>query len=51
MSREIAGLAAAPDATRTLEGVIAYQACDDTICYTPVELPVTWTFRWRPLER
>ena len=51
MSREIAGLAAAPDATLTLEGVLAYQACDDTICYTPVELPVTWTFRWRPLER
>ena len=51
MSREIGGLAAAPDATLTLEGVLAYQACDDAICYTPVELPVTWVLRWRPLVR
>ena len=51
MSREIGGLAAAPDAMLTLEGVLAYQACDDAICYTPVELPVAWTLVWRPLVR
>ena len=51
MSREIAGLVAQPNATLTIEGVLAYQACDDAICYTPVELPVSWTFDWRPLVR
>ena len=51
MTREIAGLAAEPGATLTIEGVMAYQACDDAICYTPVELPVQWTLDWRPLVR
>ena len=51
MSREIAGLAAQPDATLTIEGALEYQACDDAICYTPVELPVSWTFNWRSLVR
>ena len=51
MSREVAGLATQPNATLTIEGALEYQACDDTICYTPVELPVSWTFDWRPLER
>jgi hypothetical protein len=51
MSREIAGLAAQPNAMLTIEGVLEYQACDDAICYTPVELPVSWTFDWRPLVR
>ena len=51
MSREIGGLAAQPDATLTIEGALEYQACDDAICYTPVELPVSWTFNWRPLVR
>ena len=51
MNREIAGLAAQPDATLTIEGALEYQACDDAVCYTPVELPVSWTFDWRPLVR
>jgi hypothetical protein len=51
MTREIAGLAAEPGATLTVEGVLTYQACDDAICYTPVELPVQWTLDWRPLVR
>ncbi len=51
MSREIAGLAAQPNATLTIEGALEYQACDDAICYTPVELPLSWTFDWRPLVR
>ncbi len=24
-------------------GVLKYQACDDAICYNPVEAPVSWT--------
>jgi len=51
MSREIGALAAQPSATLTIEGALEYQACDDAICYTPVELPVSWTFDWRPLVR
>ena len=51
MSREIAGLAAAPDATLRVDGTLSYQACDAAICYTPVELPVSWTLDWRPLVR
>ena len=51
MSRAIGALAAEPNATLTIEGALEYQACDDAICYTPVELPVSWTFDWRPLVR
>ena len=51
MSREIGVLAAEPNATLTIEGALEYQACDDAICYTPVGLPVSWTFDWRPLVR
>jgi hypothetical protein len=49
MTREIGAMAAEPNATLTIEGALEYQACDDAICYTPVELPVSWTFDWRPL--
>lgn len=51
MSEETAALAAEPGATLTLEAVLAYQACDDAICYLPAEVPVTWEFTWRPLVR
>ena len=27
----------------TVKGVLKYQACDNTICYAPVSVPVTWT--------
>lgn len=40
---------AAASGTMTIEGVLAYQACDDTICYNPEELPVSWTFTLRPM--
>jgi DsbC/DsbD-like thiol-disulfide interchange protein len=26
----------------TIKGSLRYQACDDTICYKPVTLPVSW---------
>ena len=51
MSREIAALAAETGATLTIEGVLEYQACDDAICYLPVEVPVSWDFEWRGLVR
>ena len=51
MSREIAALAGEPDARLTIEGTLAYQACDDEICYLPVDVPVSWEFEWRPLVR
>ena len=51
MGREIAGLAAAPGATLTIEGALEYQACDHDVCYVPAEIPVSWEFAWRPLVR
>jgi len=31
------------DASLTVKGVLKYQACDETICYAPVTVPITWT--------
>jgi peroxiredoxin len=33
----------------TFTGTLDYQACDDTLCYNPVSLPLTWTLSLRPL--
>jgi len=33
--------------TLTLQGVFKYQACSDTICYNPVNAPVSWTLSVR----
>jgi hypothetical protein len=27
----------------TLTGVLAYQACDDKVCFNPVTVPLSWT--------
>ena len=35
--------------TITINGTLDYQACDDTICYNPVSLPVSWTVALRPV--
>lgn len=35
----------------TVRGVLKYQACDDTICYVPVDVPVSWTVPLRPVPR
>jgi DsbC/DsbD-like thiol-disulfide interchange protein len=37
---------AAADAL-TLKGTLRYQACDDAICYLPVNVPVTWVISQR----
>jgi hypothetical protein len=31
--------------TLVVKGKVSYQACDDLICYLPVEAPVNWTLR------
>ena len=36
-----------PGQTLTVQGVFKYQACDDTICYNPVNAPVSWTISIR----
>jgi hypothetical protein len=36
-----------PGQTITVLGVFKYQACDDTICYNPVNAPVSWTLSIR----
>jgi hypothetical protein len=49
---------ATPDAQKLLAGQtsvtitarLEYQACDDSLCYSPQRLPVSWTFAVRRLE-
>ena len=44
--------AALKDATSlTFHGQLAYQACDDRICFTPQSVPLTWTVSLRALDR
>jgi DsbC/DsbD-like thiol-disulfide interchange protein len=40
-----------PGATVTVKGTLRYQACDDTICYVPVNVPVAWTIALKPSAR
>jgi DsbC/DsbD-like thiol-disulfide interchange protein len=42
--------ARASGAKLELTGTLEYQACDDRICYPPVDLPVTWSVALRPLQ-
>jgi hypothetical protein len=35
----------------TISGRFEYQACDDTLCYSPQSVPVQWTLPLRPLLR
>jgi peroxiredoxin len=37
--------------TLTIKGVLAYQACDDKLCFTPQSVPLTWTVTLRQLDR
>ncbi|MGE0392087.1 MAG: redoxin domain-containing protein [Vicinamibacterales bacterium] len=37
--------------TLILKGTLAYQACDDRVCYTPQTVPLTWTVELRALDR
>jgi DsbC/DsbD-like thiol-disulfide interchange protein len=42
-SRSLVKRAATPGATFTVKATLRYQACDNTICYAPVSVPVSWT--------
>jgi peroxiredoxin len=33
----------------TLNGTLAYQACDDKVCFNPVSIPLTWRVRLRAI--
>lgn len=33
----------------TVKGALDYQACDDTICFNPESVPLSWTFTLRPI--
>jgi peroxiredoxin len=35
----------------TIKGVLSYQACNDTLCFTPQSVPLTWTVTLRQLDR
>ena len=35
----------------TIKGELNYQACDDTVCFTPQTVPLSWTVVLRPLDR
>ncbi len=36
-----------PGASMTIGGTIRYQACDDSLCYPPRNVPVAWTVSLR----
>jgi hypothetical protein len=45
-------MAALKDKTSvTVTGTIDYQACDEKICFNPVTVPVSWTFKIRPADQ
>ena len=35
----------------TIAARVDYQACDDTVCFTPQSVPLTWTIGLRALDR
>jgi hypothetical protein len=37
--------------TVTVTGRFEYQACDDTLCYSPQSVPVSWELPLKPLDR
>jgi DsbC/DsbD-like thiol-disulfide interchange protein len=42
-SRALINRSGTRGASLTVKGTLKYQACDNTICYAPVSVPVTWT--------
>jgi hypothetical protein len=37
--------------TLTIRGRLEYQACDETTCFPPASLPMSWSVTLRPLDR
>jgi len=50
LSREFRARATARE-TLTVKGTLAYQACDDAVCYRPDSIPLTWTVSLVPFQR
>jgi hypothetical protein len=50
LTRELRQRASARE-TLTITGTLAYQACDDTVCYRPDSIPLIWTVRLTPYVR
>jgi peroxiredoxin len=47
-----AGQAALKDhPAMTIKGVLNYQACDESVCFLPRSVPLTWTVALQPLDR
>jgi hypothetical protein len=40
---EVTASARVPPNTKTLDGTLSYQACDDRLCYAPQTVPVSFT--------
>ena len=36
--------------TMTIAATLSYQACDDTLCFVPQSVPLSWTINVRPLD-
>ena len=46
------GSAALKDITTfTIAGTFDYQACDDTVCFAPQSIPLSWSIAVKPLDR
>ena len=43
LSQDVVVASTVKPGTLIITGVLKYQACDDTICYTPVTAPIAWT--------
>lgn len=50
LSRELRERAAARE-TLTITGELAYQACDDTVCYRPDTVRLAWSVRLIPFQQ
>jgi hypothetical protein len=43
LTQEVVVAPAVMPGTLIVTGVLKYQACDDVICYKPVDAPISWT--------
>ncbi len=50
LSRELRARATARE-TLTIRGDLAYQACDDAVCYRPDTIPLAWTVKLVPFQQ
>jgi DsbC/DsbD-like thiol-disulfide interchange protein len=50
-NRSLTKRATSRETSLTVKGVLKYQACDETICYAPVTVPLTWTVALGPASQ